>query len=702
MTFKLPIAIALSLLLGIVLATSAVTSVSAQQKRQAPAKPQPAPATTPAPVPTPPPPTFDTLLAANSYKIYGEVRSVGQLVRSNSVNEVLEPILKFAGPPKEFKSIIKWLNTHADEVMTSRMLVAFWPTVKEVPTSLVAIEFASAEEAAKFQVKLNDFLPKVLPSATREKSPAPGAQTEPQLPPYHIKRAGSLILITPTPLTIQKLRPAGSKLLADDSNFRVARNRFNSESIFVFIDVAEIEKEEAQQLKQAEQMREQALEANKEAVEKAQAEAQKEIEEAETPEPAESKEVVVVGVTSSEIKDLPIDGQLQQPIQGVESGQANLILGMLFSSFAGAEAKWPQAIGVAISLEGESFDARALMINAPGEKSDPIPFLPILAPGPPIVPEAPSILPADTEMLIALSLDLPQIYSTLMKPPDHRFFLASGADPGKEGELETPYAAIEKRLKIKIKDDLLPLLGSEIVLTIPANGLDWFQPPAPPPSATSSAGIPVPSPSRSATLSAGATAPDEKKKSLAPAIALSLKDKEGMRVLLPKLIEGLAFKGAAAFAQTERREDTELVSYANTLGYAFIGNFVILSPDIATVRHIVDSYLKKQTLSGEPHFKNYTRWQPRQLQGQLYISPALMESYRALIQQPTLPLDDQTRSLLAQLSVVAQPITYSLSNEGFGPLHELHVPKNLVLMMITGVASSFNQPVNPPAPTNPN
>jgi hypothetical protein len=44
---------------------------------------------------------------------------------------------------------------------------------------------------------------------------------------------------------------------------------------------------------------------------------------------------------------------------------------------------------------------------------------------------------------------------------------------------------------------------------------------------------------------------------------------------------------------------------------------------------------------------------------------------------------------------VAQPITYSLSNEGFGPLHELHVPKNLVLLYIAAVASTVN---NPPVP----
>src|SRR5687767_9369723 len=140
MKLKLPISIVLSSLLLISLALSA----AAQQKRQTPAKTQAPPA--PAPAPTPPP-TLETLLPADTYRIYGEVRSVGQLIRSNSVNEILEPILKLAGPPKEFRTVIKWLQTNADEVMSSRLIFAGWTAAKDVPDTLVAIEFASPEEA---------------------------------------------------------------------------------------------------------------------------------------------------------------------------------------------------------------------------------------------------------------------------------------------------------------------------------------------------------------------------------------------------------------------------------------------------------------------------------------------------------------------------------------------------------------------------
>jgi hypothetical protein len=371
----------------------------------------------------------------------------------------------------------------------------------------------------------------------------------------------------------------------------------------------------------------------------------------------------------------------------------------LGSAFSSGQAKWPAGLGVAVSLEGDSFDVRALMVNSPGEKSDPIPFFPALTPGPSVALGSPSILPADTEILISMSLDFPQIYALLSKPPPAVELIARGVPPTKVAEFDPPYAAIEKQLKIKLKEDLLPLLGSEVVVSLPLTGLDFVQPPDRP---SSGPAEPKPDakeaakePSKEAVKE---PSKDEPKTTRSPAAAISLRDKEGMRALLPKIIESLAFKGANAFAQTERRGDTELVTYANVLSYAFIGDFLVVSPDAATTRHIVDSYLKGETLAGEPHFKNYTRWQPRQLQGQIYISPALMDSYRTWVNDPAAAaqIDEQTRAFLARLSIVPQPVTYSLYNEGFGPVHELHVPKNLVLMFIAGISSSVNKVATEP------
>src|SRR6185369_13333979 len=340
----------------------------------------------------------------------------------------------------------------------------------------------------------------------------------------------------------------------------------------------------------------------------------------------------------------------------------------------GGEGKAPDAIGLALSYEGESFDLRGLLINAPGERSDVLPFWPHVIAGVPIVPESPNIFPANTELFATMSLDLPQIFSEISKPPKNEFHISRTKPSfGPRVEAESPFKAIESKLEISIKDDLLPLLGSEIAIGLPMNGLNIM-------------GLPGPPPPKPATKD---DAPEKQAVERGPIVAISVKDKERLRVLMPKIIEAVGFKGANQFAATERREDTELISYANVFAYAFVGNFLVLSSDVATVRNVVDSYLKNETLASDVQFRAYTRWQPRQLHGQFYISPAIMESYKDWAVQPTTRMSDQMRSFMARLSTVAQPITYSLSNEGLGPLHELHIPKNLVAMFVAAFSGEI-------------
>jgi hypothetical protein len=649
---KYPTAIVLLLL------TTLVTTPLAQQKRQTPAKPLPRP--TAAPVP---PPTFDTLVPAESYILYGEVRGVGQLVRSSAFSDFLEPILKLSGPPKEFRNIVKWLNANADELMTSRLLLAAWPIAKDVPEAIVAIEFASAEEAAKFAGPLNQFLPTVMPTPLPELAIDGKKPGEPAKPNYYFQQAGSLLLFTPTPLTLKKLRPAGSKPMTDDVNFRSARNRLNSEPLFVFVDVKLMERQQAEQVKQYQEMQQKAEQAQKEQAPGL--EEQKQAAELEDPYllPEEREAGIVAPPSVS-------------PQGGVTRGTVDpvsMIVSSITSSFFNMESDWPDGVGVALGLENDSFDLRALLVNQPGEKSDVVPFMPILIPGPAFLPESPNIVPADTQVLLTMSLDLSQIYAHMSKPRlPAIYYKGRGTFQAVHDEASvSPFAAIEKKLGMNLKDDVLPLLGSEIALRLPATGLNVLGLPR----------GPMASP-----------VDDKEKPDTAPVLLISLKDKEGVRALMPKLIDALGFKGASSLAQTERKEDTEIVSFVNLFSYAFVGNFIVLSADPAAIRTVVDSYLKHETLAGEAQFRSYTRWQPRPAQGQVYISPALMESYKSWAESSSTHVGEQTRAFLTRLSAVSQPITYSLSNEGLGPFHELHIPKNLVLMAVAGISGAANPP----------
>src|SRR5258707_6548431 len=50
-------------------------------------------------------PTFETLLSTDSYKLYGEIRNVGQLMSNGGLGEIVDPDIKIFQPPKRIKSI---------------------------------------------------------------------------------------------------------------------------------------------------------------------------------------------------------------------------------------------------------------------------------------------------------------------------------------------------------------------------------------------------------------------------------------------------------------------------------------------------------------------------------------------------------------------------------------------------------------------
>lgn len=695
----------------------------AQQRRNtAPRKP---PATeAPAPVPT-----FDTLLSAESYKVYCEVRGLGGFIRSSAVTDLLDPVMKLGGPPKEFKTLVKWLNAHADILAGSRMLVAGWPSRPKLPAILVAIEFSSPEDAKKFYPELRGFLSTLLPtptptpSPTREPAPkrtpaisvgspdtpviaaepvivpmtppqqigaVPEQERAPVLPPYQIKQAGSLVLISDTAFTFRSLKPRGSKPLEEDQNFMMAQNRFASESIFLYVDVKSIEKEEKERQKKWEEEEQKRIEseaANPPKAEEARVEMETEVTTPTTvedpqppePEPSSSSEPTLVGTTAD--PQVSRNGTLSGgPVRGTD--EVSPMIFSLYGAFFGGETKWPEAVAAAIAFEGDAYVLRTLVVNGAENKPNAIPFVPQFVSGPALVPESPNIFPADTDLFVSVSLDYPQVYDGMLKSIAHAEEMARkyAGQPVKDSPPpESPFAIYEKKLGLKIKDDLLPLLGNELALALPkVTTKESKATPANPSEENQT-------PENTEQNKARAAEPN-------PVIAISVKDKEAVARLLPKIIESLGFKGANLFAQTEKRDGTEITSYGNVFAYAFVGDFLIVSPDPAATRHVVDSYLNHQTLSSDSHFRNFTRWQPRQVLGQVYVAPGLVKQYTSGSAGLGVPVDDKMNEFLSRVNPVIDPLTYALSNDGLGPLHELHVPKSLLQLMIAGASREAGQP----------
>ena len=467
--------------------------------------------------------------------------------------------------------------------------------------------------------------------------------------------------------TPANLRPTGTKLLSEDENFRQVHNRFNSEPVFLYFDVGLIEKEDQERFRRLE-------EEEKKQQESAAANAQKTVDnnvDESTPAPS--------APTSTEVSDETGQVGPSQAVDATPSG-----LSKIATAFWFGRPRWPQAIGLGLAFESDSYVVRALLINSPDLKGSPVPLIPILVSGPPITQEASAILPADSELVVTASLDYALMYDGLIKTlvRQSELELRGAAQTIKGNTSESPFAAYEAKLGLKVREDLIPLLGNEIAATIPVKMLGL--------------GIKQPAPTAATVDHSGQSGGDQPAppppSKAEPVIAISVRDREAVKALIPKIIDSLGFPGASSLGQTEKRGDTEFVTYGDAVSYAFVGNFLVVSPDTNSVRNVVESYLNHQTLASDTTFKNYTRWQPRQLLGQIYVSPALMEAYLGNTRDPGSAMPEKVRDFLSRLSLTAEPITYALSDEGLGPLHELHVPKNLVMLLVAGIAGDTNQP----------
>jgi len=710
-----------SLVIQCVALLLAIGLLAAPVCAQRPAAPPTAPAQREA-APRAPEPTFDNLLAADSYKMYGEVRNIGQLMSTGGAGEIVDPIIKLAEPPEQFKSIIKFLKTNSEALATARLLFATWPVRTDLPYAFVAIEFATNEEAAKFSPKLETFLPTVLPpvpeptpestaspsdpaqakgtgagqqTAAQPKKetvaapiPVPGASPQPKAErlPFVISHTGNLVLISDKPFKLEKLHPLGTKSLFEDQNFRIAHDRFSSEPLFVFFNVALEEKRKPVTEKQQQVT----AEVETERMKPAEADSDDSQDETAAKSPTEpvtettpnlgnaNQRPTAVLIAGPESTPAPTPTKEQQT-QAIAAQQ----VGHMLDALGFGEPQWPEAVGLALALDNNDYVVKAILIDRPDARQLPLPFVPQLISGPSYATNAPSVLPEDTEVFVTASIDFLQTYEGMRKAAEVKARAEVKQIPagGKEQPLDA-YAAFEKKSGLKIKDDLLAVFGNEIALAGSLKSLQGASGLIVGPGAA-----PKPSPE-------GDSKEDKEKKGgdVFPMLLLSVKDREGARRVLPHVLDGLGMGEANLLAQVEKREDTELVNYAGIFAYAFVGDFVVIS-DAPTVRHVIDSFIKHQTLSSSSPFRNSRRWEPSRTLGQIYVSPALMEGYHDEIRKSSATgVDPAMRDFLLGLDPTASAITYALSNEGLGTQHEIHLPKNLILTMVAGISSATKNP----------
>ncbi|MFP5260514.1 MAG: DUF3352 domain-containing protein [Blastocatellia bacterium] len=319
-------------------------------------------------------------------------------------------------------------------------------------------------------------------------------------------------------------------------------------------------------------------------------------------------------------------------------------------------SSFPDAVAIALTFESDSLAVRLLILNAPGTKVGPIPFLPVLISGPPQAPDAASYIPSDTDVFVTVSLDLYQLYEMGLSIVNAPGVYGPPRGPrDKASNAESGLAALERRLGFKIKEDLLPTLGNEVAVGVPARYL---------------AGTPLAqAPLNSQAAQAG------------PVLLISVRNKEALQAKLTPTLEAVGLKARNEKGISEKFGEIEINTYRNG-SVAFINNFLVIGDTAATVRHLLDARAKDQTLITSRDFHSYMQWQPRETVAQLYISGAVLKDLFKKPQSVSDRYDEEAKQFLAQFDFDPEPVTYAATSDVAGPLYELRIPKNLLIKIL--------------------
>ena len=689
--------------------------------------------------------SFDTLPAADSYAIYMEVRAVGQQARPGGLMEIFQPFTEILGAGKSERSHLDFFNAHAEALADARVLMASMPAGEGLPQGFAAIEFPDAEAAQKFAAELEKQLVKhgLLAGARRgganaSPTPAPSPQARarviiggavvsggaPAPTPLFVKRVNELVLTSDAEIKLTSLRPAGSKPLTSQPNFRAARSRFPTEPLFVYADVALMRRSFEQMRKRFEEQARAAGHGRgieEAAVNKPEAEAASSPEpsstatpetEADAPVVMPEPETIVGGGTEpepapEELVTLEVEehGHAEEGARGeaqlgaVAPDFLSMIGPFIFSASDGA--KWPEAVSVAAAPEGDALAVRALLFNDAEIKSSILPLFPLLVSGPPLSHGGAALMPAETDILVSLSLDLARMYEQLTQrmarfeketaerlappppapgadrgtPPPAR---ADGDGPAQEGPAAR-LAALEKLFGFKIKEDLIDSLGNEVAIGIPASWMTGGTSHTVSATVTVEGGAHAPPASRQQAQPASKPTPAPTPPP-APVALVSVRDKGKLETILPRVSRALGLLGASGSGGSQRHRGVELISFG-PYALALLDNYLAVATDEHSLRRLIDAREEGRTLGSTEDFRASVRWQPRQTLGQVYVSNALLKSFFAGTKEEALRSTEAALlNLVSRLDFDPGSITHAVTSEGAGPLHEVRLPRDLLPM----------------------
>lgn len=657
---------------------------------------------------------FEEMIGADTYGAYVELRRVGTLAQANELKTALAGLKLFGdAETKPVEDLVEFVAANYESLAEARFVMLFMAARPRVPVVVSALEFPSAQDAAAFEPKYRQFADEQLKSfRAKYEGPKPSParrtsarerrrpETKPTPSPFDFafRRVGRVLIASEKGLSLKRLRgEASAPSFADSARFQNARTRFSTDSLFVYVDTGVVMQGWMQATKEADAGFS-ADSAGRVAVGESRdteggIRGEPEIAviaptvvapvEAATPEPDEDEEGEPTEAERKMVYANPVVTVVEED-KPSEEQRAVMGMGGLMRSLWGGLPRIPGAFALGVRLDNNAVVLRLAVENNSDGKVSIIPFLPNFIAGPPVTASAAEVAPADADIFFTTSLDWEQVYtSTLGSASLGSTFTPTAVilddDGGKLEDAGSPaskpptpgesVALAEKLFGFKFREDLIPALGNEIAFSMPFDSNDFFG-------------------GRSYRRVPKGEGEKEEESKAGPAVIVTLNDPEKIRKILPRVFVALGFVPfGGGVSQAERREGFEINS-AGGFAYSIIDRFLVISEDVAAVRHVVDSYAARRTLAATDSYRDATSWQAPQKLVQAFVSEALM---RATVEETKRrsgdSIDPLVRTLIAQLEAPSpESASFETTNEGDSVVHELRVPVSLIQTYALSIA----------------
>lgn len=668
--------------------------------------------------------TFDTLLSADAYGVYAEVRMVGRQAASQEIAQLIAPLTLGGGAPPELLNLYEFIKANAEPLTTARLMFATMPARAGLPEVLVAVEMPSVEEARKFLPELKQFIavnvaprPSDATTATlggaspedaanadnrrgrrraaRANTTEARARTDaakpPAAPPFQVKRSGQIIAMSNDAFTFKNLRGARDQaLLVDEPGFQAARTRFGTDTIFVYFNTVRMFS---------------STKARQDAYEK-EYRRQQEIAEAEARKRGDAANADTVSVEREVTDDLVVNSNGNSNSAVVASNNARVGTATN-SNIASPEDEAPPPPPATPEATPSPKSEKELEEERRREESrrfaQTLGSL-VFGEGPTASlstwPESIGVgasLEADSVVVRGLFVNLAD--DQPLRPIPFLPVVLSGPSIAAEASAVLPSDTdifLTVSLDLPQMYDYLASMMKIIDLTAKSDeGKGGFEEQLTTFEKTNNFRIKeellaalgneiaIGLPATMLGMQSGKRVEDGTGNSsfTSPVAVVALNDKKALQELLPRVLRAVGFAGATEESIIEKHGGVEVLTFSNgTL--AFIDRFLVSTTDAATMRRITEAYNNGETLANSERFRDSTSWQAKQAVGQIYVSNAMLKGMFEDVSKAVNDIEDESiRAYLLRLDPDPGSITLSATREPNGLMHELHLPKNFLSLL---------------------